>query len=93
LESTGGVGLDLNAMRDRLEFRSDVFDFSTSQLPRLRLMGAYALLQRVYVLAGVDDVLNPQRTDVFLGAQLRFRDEDLRTILLFAGGALGAVAR
>lgn len=93
LESTGGVGMDLNAMRDRLEFRSDVFDFSTSQLPRVRLMGAYALLQRVYILAGVDDVLNPQRTDVFLGAQLRFRDEDLRTILLFAGGALGAVAR
>ncbi len=92
-ESTGGVGADIIGLRDRLEGRADLFEFTTSQRPRLRMMGAYALLQRVYVLAGVDDVLNPQRADVFLGAQLRFRDEDLRTILLFAGGALGAVAR
>ncbi|MDP3279220.1 MAG: MlaD family protein [Deltaproteobacteria bacterium] len=93
MESVGGIGVDLNALRDRVEVRTDLFDFSTSQLPRLRVMGAYAMLQHVYVLAGVDDVLNPQRADVFLGAQLRFRDDDLRTLLLFAGGLLGTVAR
>jgi phospholipid/cholesterol/gamma-HCH transport system substrate-binding protein len=93
LESTGGLGLDLNLFRDRFELRTDVFDFSTSQLPRARLMAAYAVLQRLYVLGGVDDVLNPQRTDVFVGAQLRFRDEDLRTILLFAGSAFSGAAR
>ncbi len=93
LESTGGLGMDLNLLRDRFELRTDMFDFSSSQLPRLRVMAAYAFLQRVYVLGGVDDVLNPQRTDVFLGAQLRFRDEDLRTILLFAGSALTGAAR
>ena len=93
LESTGGLGMDLNLLRDRFELRTDIFDFSSSQLPRLRFMAAYAFLQRVYVLGGVDDVLNPQRTDVFLGAQLRFRDEDLRTILLFAGSALTGAAR
>lgn len=93
LESTGGLGMDLNFLRDRIEVRTDLFDFSSSQLPRLRLMAAYAFLQRVYVLGGVDDVLNPQRTDVYLGAQLRFRDEDLRTILLFAGSAFSGAAR
>jgi phospholipid/cholesterol/gamma-HCH transport system substrate-binding protein len=32
---------------------------------------------------GVDDLLNPDRTDYFFGAQLRFNDEDLKSILPF----------
>ena len=34
---------------------------------------------------GVDDILNNDRRDYFVGLQLRFNDQDLKTILPFAG--------
>jgi phospholipid/cholesterol/gamma-HCH transport system substrate-binding protein len=35
------------------------------------------------LLGGVDDILSTSRRDYFVGAQLRFNDEDLKTILPF----------
>lgn len=93
MESTGGAGVDLHLFNDRFELRTDLFDFSANALPRLRMALAFEVLQRAWILGGVDDVLNGPRTDYFLGAMLRFRDDDLRGILLFAGGLLGNVAR
>jgi phospholipid/cholesterol/gamma-HCH transport system substrate-binding protein len=87
-ESTGGVGVDFNLFRDRLELRSDLFDFSSAALPRLRLAAAYEFIRHMWIIGGVDDILNPRR-DVFLGAMLRVNDEDLRSILPFAGGLAG----
>ena len=92
-ESTGGAGVDLHLFRDTLELRTDIFDFSTSTLPRLRVALAYEVVRRAWLIGGVDDILNGPRTDYFLGAMLRFNDEDMRSILLFAGGLLGSVAR
>jgi phospholipid/cholesterol/gamma-HCH transport system substrate-binding protein len=92
-ESTGGVGADLHLFRDTLELRTDLFDFSTSALPRLRIALAYEVVRRAWIIGGVDDILNGPRTDYYLGAMLRFNDEDMRSLLLFAGGLLGGVAR
>jgi phospholipid/cholesterol/gamma-HCH transport system substrate-binding protein len=89
-ESTGGIGADLHLFRDSFELRTDLFDFSTSVLPRLRVAMAYEIIRRFWIIGGVDDVLNGPRTDYYLGAMLRFNDEDLRSILPFAGGLAGA---
>jgi phospholipid/cholesterol/gamma-HCH transport system substrate-binding protein len=40
-------------------------------------------VKRLWVVLGVDDFFNRDRTDYFFGAQLRFNDEDLKTILPF----------
>lgn len=93
MESTGGIGADLHLFNDRFELRSDLFDFSANTLPRLRFALAFEVVQRAWILGGVDDVLNGPRTDYFLGAMLRFRDDDLRGLLLFAGGLLGGATR
>lgn len=93
MESTGGTGIDLHLFNDRFEMRTDLFDFSSNVYPRLRLALAFEVVQRAWILGGVEDALNGPRTDYFLGAMLRFRDEDLRGLLLFAGGLLGSVAR
>ncbi len=85
-ESTGGAGLDLHLLDDALEIRTDLFDFGENINPRLRFMAAYEVLRRAWIVGGVDDVLNGDRFDYFLGAQLRFNDEDLKSILPFAGG-------
>ena len=44
-------------------------------------------------LGGVDHLFLANRRDYFLGLQLRFTDEDLKTILPFSGGAVGGAAK
>jgi phospholipid/cholesterol/gamma-HCH transport system substrate-binding protein len=88
LESTGGLGLDLHLLNDHLEINSDAFAIGEQQYARLRVSLAYEVLQRMWIVGGVDDVLNDSR-DFFLGAQLRFNDEDLKSILPFVPATPG----
>ena len=55
-------------------------------LPRWRVSLGYEFVNRLWLLGGVDDIFSPVRRDYFVGAQLRFNDEDLKTILPFAPG-------
>jgi phospholipid/cholesterol/gamma-HCH transport system substrate-binding protein len=95
-ESTGGGGVDLHLLSDRLTLSVDVFDMRTNQYPRIKPAFAAAIWQRnLFVVGGVDDLLNFTRAragagggiDWFLGAQLSFNDEDLKSLLLLGGGA------
>jgi phospholipid/cholesterol/gamma-HCH transport system substrate-binding protein len=83
-ESTGGVGLDLHVLDDRLELVQDLFGFGEVVLPRWRMALSYEFIPRLWLLGGVDDILSNDRRDYFVGLQLRFNDEDLKTILPFA---------
>ncbi|MFO0570029.1 MAG: MlaD family protein [Polyangiaceae bacterium] len=85
-ESTGGVGLDTLLFDDRFELRQDLFGFGEVILPRWRVSFGYEFVTRLWLLAGVDDILSPTRRDYFVGLQLKFNDEDLKTILPFAPG-------
>ncbi len=89
LESTGGVGFDFHLFDDALEMNADLFAFGENTYPRLRVRAAYEVLSRFWVLGGVDDALN-ESSDFFIGGMLRFNDEDLKSILPFAGGSLSA---
>lgn len=82
-ESTGGFGITLHALDDRLELRSDLFGFGENVRPRLREHLSYEFVKRMWVVLGVDDIFNRDRLDYFFGAGLRFTDEDLKTILPF----------
>ena len=86
LESTGGLGIDLHLLDDSLEFTTDAFAVGEQSYPRLRTRLAYEVVQRFWILGGIDDVLNDS-SDFFMGAMLRFNDEDLKSILPFVGGA------
>ncbi len=82
VESTGGVGLDLHLFDDDLEVNLDLFAFGDDAFPRLRTRVAYEIVSRLWILGGVDDALNDS-ADFFLGAMLRFNDDDLKSILPF----------
>jgi phospholipid/cholesterol/gamma-HCH transport system substrate-binding protein len=59
-ESTGGVGADADLQwfdRD-LRLSADVFDASFDQYPRVKLSAAYEVFRHVYVLGGIDELLN-----------------------------------
>ncbi len=92
-ESSGGFGVDLHLLDDALEVRSDLFAFGEDVAPRLRVTAAYEIIRRAWIVGGVDDVFNPDRFDYFLGAQLRFNDEDLKTILPFTSGLASGTSR
>ena len=53
--------------------------------PRVRMRIAYEIISTLWILAGIDDALNTT-SDIFMGLRLRFNDEDLKSILPFAGG-------
>ncbi|MEP7052142.1 MAG: MlaD family protein [Pseudomonadota bacterium] len=83
-ESTGGVGLDTLLLDNRFEIRQDLFGFGEVVLPRWRVSLGYEFVNRAWLLGGVDDILSGSRRDYFVGMQLRFNDEDLKSILPFA---------
>jgi len=83
-ESTGGLGLDFHLLDDRFELRQDLFGFGEELSPRWRIALAYEFIRKLWLLGGVDDILNKDRRDYFVGLQLRFNDQDLKTILPFA---------
>jgi phospholipid/cholesterol/gamma-HCH transport system substrate-binding protein len=86
IESTGGLGLDVKVIKERLEINTDLFEFGRAVYPRLRIRAGFELIRRFWLVAGVDNIINPGR-DYFVGLQLRFDDEDLKPLI-----PLGAVA-
>lgn len=89
-ESTGGVGLDTHLLSNRFEIVQDLFGFGEEIKPRYRMFIGYEFIHRLWMIGGVDHIFLPNRRDYFLGLQLRFTDDDLKTILPFTGGAAGA---
>jgi phospholipid/cholesterol/gamma-HCH transport system substrate-binding protein len=59
-ESTFGFGADLLLGEGRLRLSADLYG-SYERTPRLKLAGALAVFHSVYLIAGVDDALNPGR--------------------------------
>ncbi len=69
-ESTGGVGadVDLRWWNRNLHVSADVFDATFDQLPRVKLAASYEILRHVYILGGVDELLNnPDTLQINLG--------------------------
>ena len=63
-ESTGGIGADVDLTwwdRD-LRFSADAFDASFDKYPRVKLALAYEMFRHIYVLGGVDELLNKPQT-------------------------------
>ena len=84
IENSGGLGLDLHALNDRLEVSTDLFAFDGNVNPRMRAWGQYNFLSHVYLKAGIDELWNKDFTDFYMGFGIRFNDEDLKTVLTAA---------
>ncbi len=85
-ESTGGIGVDLHLLDDRLELSQDLFGFGEQVTPRWRLALSYEFVRSLWLLGGVDNVFSSERRDYFFGMTLRFNDNDLKSILPFIPG-------
>lgn len=93
IESTGGVGLDLNApiklpwysrnIEDALVLKVDAFNFSIEalRLPRLRATIRFTPFEHIYLNAGMDDILNSANRDTLTNRLISGRD-------FFVGGGV-----
>lgn len=66
-ESTFGFGADMLLRQGRLKLSADMYG-SYQYTPRVKLAGALAVFRSIYVIAGIDDVLNdPQYLSIQKG--------------------------
>ncbi len=85
IESRGGAAIDHFLMRDQLKLTLEGWDFGRpGYRGHVKFLGQWKLSPNIYVLGGVDEVINPEFRTPFLGAGLRWKDEDLKGLLGFA---------
>jgi len=90
IESRGGAGLDYLALKDRLRFSADMWDFGRDNYnPHAKLTGRYYFSPSVFVTGGWDDFLNTKsnQDSFFIGAGVRWGDDAIKYIAGVAGAA------
>jgi phospholipid/cholesterol/gamma-HCH transport system substrate-binding protein len=90
IENTGGVGIDYFMNNDKLILSSEIYDFNAvndvrGNNPHLNLTAKYIYLKHLEFLAGFENILNSKAASMFLGLGIKFRDNDLKTVI--SGGA------
>ena len=83
IESSGGAGLDYHLFERRLTFSLEAFDFSRAGDldPHLRFTTRFKLHPNVYLIGGYDDPLVDEFDSLFVGAGIRWKDDDLKYLL------------
>jgi len=90
IENTGGLGFDYFLNHDRVKLSGEIYDFNAvndlrGTSPHLTFKGTYLYLKHLQFIGGVDNILNEDARRFFLGVGIKFKDNDLKTIL--SGGA------
>ncbi|TVQ97767.1 MAG: MCE family protein [Spirochaetaceae bacterium] len=89
IESSGGFGLDLRPV-SQLMLSGELFAFGGDDEPNLRATGTLFPFYNpdgdlpwywLYVTGGMTNILNPDSREFFLGAGVRFTDEDIRGLV------------
>jgi phospholipid/cholesterol/gamma-HCH transport system substrate-binding protein len=85
IESTGGIGADYYAWGDKVKFSLDAWNFNSeephNENTHAKATVAYSISDLLFVQAGYDNFLNKDRAHGFVGAGLRFGDENLKYLL------------
>ncbi|HSA58278.1 MAG TPA: MlaD family protein [bacterium] len=82
IESRGGVGVDYRYGPFGVQFSA--FDFRTDNdlRPHLKVLGSVNVTKNIFLVSGVDDFISKQQDpDWFLGAGLKFVDNDIKSLL------------
>jgi phospholipid/cholesterol/gamma-HCH transport system substrate-binding protein len=82
IESTGGIGLDYYLFGDRFKLSLEAFDFNIDRAAHLKGGVDFTFFKYLYLTAGFDDFLNDEgNSSFFIGAGLRFEDDDIKYLL------------
>jgi phospholipid/cholesterol/gamma-HCH transport system substrate-binding protein len=89
IESRGGVAIDQHLLKDRLQLTAEAWDFGREPgNAQVKLFGQWQSRGAVFFRTGVTDVINPAGRSFFFGAGIRWKDEDIKTLLPAAMGLM-----
>lgn len=82
IESRGGVAIDQHLLKNQLLLTGEAWDFGRPEgNAQVKLFGQWQSRGAVFVRGGVTDVINPVGRSFFFGAGIRWKDEDIKTLL------------
>ena len=85
MESTGGIGGEYYMFDDKIKFSVDAWNFASkepgNENSHMKTTLTYLLNKVIFLNAGYDNFLNAERKSAFVGAGLRFDDEDLKYLI------------
>jgi phospholipid/cholesterol/gamma-HCH transport system substrate-binding protein len=89
-ETNGGVAVDYQFFEDKVKLTGELYRFAAGSNPQVNLQTEAFVYQPIYIWGGMDFVLTPQNRSWFVGAGLRFTDQDLKALF---GAVATAAAR
>ena len=82
IESRGGAAIEQTFKADAFRIAGEIWDFTRPDLRgHLKLYTRWNASPNLYLTGGVDDALNPGLRSPFLGAGIRWKDEDLKALI------------
>ena len=88
IESTGGVGLELRMFEDWWLVETQFYDWQLEGKPRWKVQTYLTFLEhKMFITAGMDQLLTDPLNNWFVGAGLQFTDNDLKTLFSIGGSA------
>lgn len=93
IESTGGFGVDYFAMKDKLKWTFEAYDFNAENDLRddsshLKFGMRYRFLKHLEMYVGWDNFLNSKADNIYLGFGASFTEDSMKYLLGTAGAAL-----
>lgn len=87
IESRGGVGIDQHFLRDQLMLTAEAWDFGRDNGNlQMKAFGQWNSRGALFFRVGGQDLINSDRRSFFFGAGIRWKDEDIKTLLPAAMG-------
>ncbi len=80
IESTGGVGVDIDSPGNLAQLSAEVYDFNQKPNPKVKAMLSISIIRYFLLSAGMSDIANKDYRTWFMGLGLRFDDQDLKNI-------------
>jgi len=82
IESRGGVAIDQHFLKDSVQLSAEAWDFGRPHgNAQVKLFGQWQSGGAAFFRGGVTDVINPAGRSFFFGAGIRWKDEDIKTLL------------
>ena len=82
IESRGGIALDQYFLKDRLLFTGEVWDFGRpNQSVHGKFTGRWNVNANLFGSVGVDELFESSQRSLFIGAGIRWKDEDIKPLL------------
>jgi phospholipid/cholesterol/gamma-HCH transport system substrate-binding protein len=82
LENTFGVGADYFLFDDKAKVKFDAWDFSADEAgadkAHLKIGLDYTIFKNIFVIGGIDNLLNSDRRGIFVGGGVKFEDDDFK---------------